>query len=94
MLEGRAAARPFVGFQRRDSIGRGVAIDPFSNQLANEPAISNRFALASRVQLRVEAVVDEAFALAPFDGVPDRVVTKAFALEVLPQPRLGAALPR
>jgi hypothetical protein len=93
-LEGGAATRAFIVLERGYGLDRRFALDAFANQLSDEPFVAERLALALDIQARVEPIVEEAFALAAFDCGARVVIVEAFALEVLPQPGLGAPLPR
>jgi hypothetical protein len=93
-FEGSAAARAFVFLEIGHCLGCGLDVNAFANELAHETPVTDGFARALHVKARVQTIVDETFGLASRDGVANVRVIEAFALEMLPKPRLGATLPR
>jgi hypothetical protein len=93
-LEGLRAARAFRFIECSDGFSRRIRIDPFANELADEPAVPERLAFALDVKPSVETIVEESFAFAALDRMANVRRIKTFAFEMLPEARLGAPLPR
>lgn len=83
------AALALGGLQFADGARGGIAVDAFSNQIADETHVADRFAFSLDVELRVETVVDETITFTSRDRFANDVVFEALALEPLPELRLG-----
>src|SRR5580698_9388026 len=84
LAKGDDAALGFIAGQRSNRRFRRVSVDAFANQLTNEPPITDGFTFTLGVKCRIEPIVDEAFALAAFNGIANRVVVVPLALQPLP----------
>ncbi len=84
-VKGSGTARRFIFLERRNRLGRRIAFDALANQFSEETPITDGLAFALDVEPRVETIVDEPFALRPFNRLANCIIVEALALEPLPE---------